>query len=132
MGDHRQYDQDMQGPETMNKPGIVTAIPRRRYTYGEFSVAILGEIESNDAVTYRYIMAVMKGSDPAPGIYITAEQAGTADPDPNYNMRIIMRDGAEIIGTSTAWGDLDAFASEALGVVGQVLNLSDEVPYQLM
>ena len=114
----------------MNKPGIVTAIPRRRYKYGEFTVVILGEIESSDAICYRYIMAVMKGSDPSPGVYLTAEQSGPTDP--NYNMRMIMQDGAEIIGTSTAWDDLDAFAGDALGIIGQVLDLSDEVPYRLM
>jgi hypothetical protein len=117
----------------MNKPGIVTAVPRRRFKYGEFGVVILGDVESNDDKNYRYIMAVIKGTDPEPGIYITAEQdhaAGQGGAD--YTMRIVMRDGAEVIGSSSDWHNLDAFANEALGIVGQLLNLGDEEPYRLM
>ncbi len=117
----------------MNKPGIVTAVPRRRYKYGEFSMVILGDIESNDDKNYRYIMAVIRGTDPEPGIYITAERdqpAGQGGGD--YNMRIVMQDGAEVINSSSAWHDLDAFTSEALDIVGQLLNLGDEEPYRLM
>ena len=47
-------------------------------------------------------------------------------------MRIIMRDGAEIIGHSEQWNDLEVFIEEAVRIVSQVLDLSDEVPYQLM
>ena len=47
-------------------------------------------------------------------------------------MRIVMQDGAEVIGSSSAWHDLDTFATEALGIVGQLLNLGDEEPYKLM
>ena len=50
----------------MSKPGIVTAIPKRRYTLGEFSLVVLGEIESNDNRDYGYIMAVVRGTDPEP------------------------------------------------------------------
>ena len=117
----------------MNKPGIVTAVPKRRYKYGEFSMVILGDIESNDAKKYRYIMAVIRGADPEPGIYITAEHDRPAvQGRSDYNMRIVMQDGAEVIGSSGDWHDLDAFANEALGIVGQLLNLSDEEPYRLM
>lgn len=117
----------------MNKPGIVTAVPKRRYKYGEFSMVILGDIESNDDKKYRYIMAVIRGTDPEPGIYITAEHDRPAvQGRSDYNMRIVMQDGAEVIGSSGDWHDLDAFANEALGIVGQLLNLSDEEPYRLM
>jgi hypothetical protein len=118
---------------TMNKPGIVTAIPKRRYKFGEFTVVILGEIESNDGVDYHFVMAVVRGSDPDPGIYITAErspQANTGSGD--YTMRIVMRDGSEVLGTSKEWQDIEVFASAALDIVGRVLQLTDEVPYRLM
>jgi len=58
----------------MNKPGIMTAMPRRRYRYGEFTVVVLGDIESSDGIDYRYIMAVVKGADPEPGLYLTAKR----------------------------------------------------------
>lgn len=114
----------------MHKPGIVTAIPRRRYTYGEFSVIVLGDVESNDGVDYRYIAAVVQGQDPEPGMYITAEQGGGSQAA-DLEMRLVMRDGAQTIGNSEEWRDLDAFADEALRVISRVLNLGDETPYRL-
>jgi hypothetical protein len=117
----------------MEKPGIVTAIPKRRYRFGEFTVVVLGEVESDDDREYRYIMAVVRGSDPEPGLYITAEQAGGADVrSADYTMRIVMRDGSEALGSSREWGDLEAFAGAGLDIVGKVLQLQDEVPYRLM
>ena len=112
----------------MKKPGIVTAIPVRRYSFGEFTLTVLGEVESSDGIRYAYVMAVIQGQDPEPGIYITAErEAGSV-----CDMRLVMRDGAEIIGRSEQWNNLDMFVEEAVRVVSQVLNLSDEVPYQLL
>ena len=117
----------------MSKPGITTAIPKRRYKFGDFTVVILGEIESNDCVDYQLVMAVVQGSDPDPGIYITAERSPQADADTgDYTMRIIMRDGSEVLGTSNEWKDIEVFAKEALDIVTQVLQLTDEVPYRLM
>jgi hypothetical protein len=112
----------------MSKPSIVTAIPLRRYTFGEFTLTVLGDIDTRDAVNYRYILAVVQGDDPEPGLYLTAEQGGGDE----LAMRIMMRDGNEVIGHSGAWRELDVFVEEALRIVSQVLNLSDETPYQLM
>ena len=114
----------------MNKPGFKTAIPKRRYRLGEFSIVVLGEIESSDAIDYQYILAVVQGQDPEPGLYITAEKADASKPE--YSMRIIMRDGAEIIGSSAEWGRIEPFIEEAMGIVSRVLNLGDETPYRLM
>jgi hypothetical protein len=36
-----------------------------------------------------------------------------------------------VIATSPAWGELDIFVQEGLEIVGEMLDLSDEVPYQL-
>jgi hypothetical protein len=115
----------------MSKPGIVTAIPKHRYTYGEFTVVVLGEVESSDGVDYCYIAAVVKGRDPEPGLYITAERGGGQGTG-RYDMRVMMRDGAEIIGASDQWNDLEVFTAEALNVVSRILNLDDEMPYRLM
>ena len=115
----------------MNKPGIVTAIPRRRYRLGEFSLVVLGEIESNDERDYRYIMAVVQGDDPQPGIYLTAERNREAG-NSGFDMRLVMRDGEDVIGSSADWQDLDAFTDEAIRIVSQILNLGDEEPYRMM
>jgi hypothetical protein len=115
----------------MNKPGIRTAIPKRRYRYGDFTVVVLGDIESSDGIDYQYIMAVVKGVDTEPGLYVTAEKSGGTGQKSDYTMRILMRDGAEVIATSPAWGELKAFVQEGLEIVGDVLDLSDEAPYPL-
>jgi len=112
----------------MNKPSILTAIPLRRYTFGEFTLTVLGDIETRDEVSYRYILAVVQGDDPEPGLYLTAEQGAGED----LALRVMMRDGEEVIGHSAAWRELDVFVDEAIKIVSQVLNLSDETPYQLM
>jgi hypothetical protein len=112
----------------MNKPGIQTAIPRRRYRLGEFTVTVLGEVSSSDGIDYRYIAAVIQGQNPEPGMYLTAERAA----GDGYAMRLVMRDGAEVIGNSEQWGELDAFVDEVLDVVARVLSLTDETPYRLM
>jgi len=112
----------------MSKPSILTAIPLRRYKFGEFTLTVLGDIETQDGMVYRYILAVVQGDDPEPGLYITAEQGAGED----LAMRIMMRDGDEVIGHSGAWRELDGFVGEAIKIVSRVLNLSDETPYQLM
>jgi len=114
-----------------NKPGIRTAIPRRRYRLGEFTLIVLGDIESSDAIDYQYIMAVTQGQDPEPGMYITAERpAGSTGRE--LSMRLVMRDGTEVIGSSEQWVSLDMFTGEAIGIVTRILSLSDETPYQLL
>ena len=115
----------------MNKPGIRTAIPKRRYRLGEFTLIVLGEIDSSDGVDYVFIMAVVQGQDPEPGLYITAERPA-GDGGRQLDMRIIMRDGSEVIGQSEEWSRLDAFVDEATGMVSRILNLSDETPWQLL
>jgi hypothetical protein len=114
----------------VSKPAFKTAIPKRRYKLGEFSIVVLGEVESEDDVDYQYILAVVQGQDPEPGLYITAEKPAT--PSEGYSMRVSMKDGAEVVGSSAEWGSLDPFIDEALGIVSRVLNLGDETPYRLL
>ena len=114
----------------MSKPVFKTAIPKRRYKLGEFSIVVLGEIESDDEADYQYILAVVQGQAPGPGLYITAERP--AVPGGDYSMRIMMKDGAEVIGSSKEWSNVEPFVDEALGIVSRVLNLSDETAYRLV
>lgn len=114
-----------------NKPGISTAIPKRRYRLGEFTLTVLGDVESSDGIDYQYIMAVIQGQDPEPGMYITAERPEEPG-GRELSMRLVMRDGAEVIGSSDQWISLDMFTGEAIDIVTRILNLSDETPYQLL
>jgi hypothetical protein len=112
----------------VSKPSIATAIPLRRYKYGEFTLTVLGDIDSRDEINYRYILAVVQGDNPEPGLYVTAEQGAGNE----MAMRVMMRDGDEVIARSDRWRDVDVFVDEAINIVSRVLSLSDETPYQLM
>jgi len=64
--------------------------------------------------------------------YITA-QADPQQPTQNtLSMRVIMRDGAEIIGVSDGWDNLESFTSDALDTVIRILDLPDEQPFRLL
>jgi hypothetical protein len=110
-----------------NKPSILTAIPKRRYKLGLFNVVILGDIETEDAIRYRYIAAVVQEGDPEPGIYLTCEPH---KPD-GFQMRLVMADGADVIGSDPAWRGLDEFTEAVLDTTQQLLNLGDEEPFRL-
>lgn len=114
-----------------HKPEIRTAIPRRRYRLGEFTLIVLGDIASGDGIDYQYIMAVIQGQDPEPGLYITAERPESPG-GRELSMRLVMRDGSEVIGSSEQWVSLDMFTGEAIDIVSRILSLSDETPYQLL
>ena len=111
-----------------NKPNIQTAVPQRRYKYGEFTVVVLGEIESGDPINYRYILAVVREGDPEPGIYLTCESGRNGQ----QQIRLVMRDGAEVIAEDPAYADIEVFCAAGLDVLRQLLNLGDEEPYRLM
>ena len=112
----------------LNKPDIKRAIPRRRYKFGEFMVVVLGEIESGDAVIYSYIMAVVREGDAEPGIYVTCERGRP----PACRLRVVMRDGAQVVAEDAGYRDEDVFTGVGLEIVRQILNLGDEEPYRLM
>ncbi len=111
-----------------NKPDILRALPQRRYKFGEFTVVVLGDIETRDAVDYRYILAVVRDGDPEPGIYLCCERGDGGI----YQMRLIMRDGAEVLADDPRFADVEAFTLSGLDVLRQILNLGDEEPYRLL
>jgi len=112
----------------MNKPDILRALPQRRYKFGEFTVVVLGDIETRDAVDYRYILAVVRDGDPEPGIYLCCELGDGGI----YQMRLIMRDGAEVLADDPRFADIEVFTLSGLDVLRQILNLGDEEPYRLL
>jgi hypothetical protein len=112
----------------MSLPTINTAIPLRRYHYGEFVVTVLGDIESPDAVNYRYIVAVALEGDPRPGLFLSAERGnGEA-----CALRVSMADGSQVLESSPAFCDLHLFVQEALQIISSMLSLSDEVPHRVL
>ena len=116
----------------MNRPSIKTAIPMRRYRFGEFNIVILGEIETGDANRYEYIAAILREGDAEPGLYLTAETNPPSQREEGrYGMRLIMREGSQLVRSSDAWRDLEVFVEDALEVTRKVLNLGDEQPFRL-
>lgn len=111
----------------LNKPDIKRAIPQRRYKFGEFTLVVLGEIESGDARNYRYILAVVRDGDPEPGIYLTCE--GARQP---YQLRLVMRDGNQVVAEDSSFAELEVFIATGIDMLRQILNLGDEEAYRLM
>lgn len=116
----------------LNKPSIHTAIPKRRYRFGEFTIVFLGEIDSGDANQYEYIAAILREGDPEPGIYLTAERnPPSSRADGRYGMRLIMQEGSQMVRSSDDWRDLDRFVDDVIDVARSLLNLRDEQPFRL-
>lgn len=111
----------------MSFPKISTAIPLRRYLYGEFVITVLGDIESPDEARYRYILAVNQEGNPKPGLFVCAErgQEGACD------LRVAMADGSQVLESSPLFCDLEHFIREGLQVISTLLNLGDEMPHLL-
>lgn len=107
-------------------PNIETAVPLRRYLYGEFLLTVLGDIESADPVHYRYILAVATEADPTPGLFVSAERDGGG-----YALRVSMADGSQVVGSSAQFGELERFTREAMAIVSTMLDLGDEVHHPL-
>lgn len=112
----------------LNKPAIKRALPQRRYKFGEFTLVVLGDIETGDALNYRYILAVVRDGDAEPGIYLTCEAARGG----MMQLRLIMRDGNEVVAEDAGFADIEVFTTTGIEMLRQILNLGDEEPYRLV
>ena len=111
-------------------PSIVTAIPKRRYQYGEFTITLLTEIASNDPVPYLYIAAIMQDGKNSPEVYITCESI-SADEESQYRVRVLSSHDEHIISEASEWHSEQGFCEFALQGVKQMFDLRDETPIQL-
>ena len=109
-------------------PVIRTAIPKRRYRLGDQTVTLLGEIESGDAVSYRWIMAFVQDGQARPGLYICAEKP---TPGAALRLRVVNSAMSEVVDEDERWRDLDTFAEEALRIGASALGLASEAPARL-
>jgi len=113
-------------------PKIRTAIPRRRYQYGDYAVTVLGDIESADDHAYQLVAAFVKEGEAEPQMYVVselppiAERAGRA-----YALRVISSVMDEVMDVDQRWRRLDDFTEQALQLGAQMLGLEQEVPYPL-
>ncbi len=113
----------------MDRPRITTAIPRRRYQIGDYVVTVLGDIESPDPATYRYILAAVKEGEGQPSLYVTAERRRRGEFD--YRLRLIMEGFSDVMAEADEYGDLDVFCDMAIGVLRKALRLTDEEAVRL-
>lgn len=133
----------------MQPPKITTAIPQRRYQLADYSVVVLGEIESTDPIRYRYVLALVKEGEPKPSFYVTCEKnprnaqgrasaAGdgrSGAPPPlrgAYRLRVISAMLEDEIESSDRFADLDVFCDEALRLAADMLGLGAAEPERLM
>ncbi|MGM0594117.1 MAG: hypothetical protein ACQETD_06240 [Pseudomonadota bacterium] len=112
----------------MNAPQITTAIPKRRYQLGDFSVTVLGEVESGDGQDYRYIFAMMPEGNSDPDFYVVAIRQSQDE----YLLKLITPNMEKELDVSGAWSDLDIFCDQAISLAQQVLGLKDEAAHRLM
>jgi hypothetical protein len=112
-------------------PVIRTAIPKRRYRVGDHNVTVLGEVESGDGVSYRWIMAFVQDGESRPGLFVCAEKnrPGSAAA---YRLRVVNAAMSEVLDEGAGWGDLDTFATEALRLGQNALGLGNEPVARLM
>lgn len=111
----------------MKAPNIKTAIPKRRYVIGEFSMVLLGDIESGDPNRYQFIFAAVREGDAQPLMYVICERAQRAQRDQgSHRLRLLTGNTEQELSVSDRWRDEEAFAEQALDVVRKTLMLTDE------
>jgi hypothetical protein len=116
----------------MSLPVIRTALPKRRYQYGEFLLVLLGDIESSDAVPYQYLMGIVPAGKNQPELFISAEKVAKKGEDQAFQMRVIAEQVSQTVAHSDAWDDIEVFSHDALALCAQLLNLQDEEAMRMM
>ncbi|WP_457667757.1 hypothetical protein [Thiolapillus sp.] len=117
----------------MPAPHIKTAVPKRRYEIDNFSVVVLGEIDSKDPVNYKYIMAFVDVSETDPLLYVTSEEnPPNQRENGRYRVRVLYGDDERDMGSDEFPGDLDQFTDYALQLASRLLQLTEEEPVRLM
>ena len=117
----------------MSVPHIKTAIPLQRHQIGSFVATVLGEIESDDPVEYRYIMAIVEDGKQEPVLYLTSERnPEAASAAEAYRLRVVTGAQEKFLNPSDEWGDVDKFSLAGMGIIAKLMHLGDETPVRLM
>ena len=118
----------------MQKPDISRAIPMQRYKFGAYIIVVLGEIESNDDINYKYLLAAIKEGHNEPEVYITCEEASAENSSQGTHIvrvfakQLGQQGSGKIIDQSNSWASREAFITYALSGFQQMLQLQDEQP----
>ncbi len=111
----------------MALPTIQSAIPKRRYQFGEFAVTLLTDVNSSDPVSYLYIAAVLREGASVPEVYITCEST-TSNNENSYRIRVLSTQDEHIISEDKQWRHEQKFCDYALQGIQKMFELSDETP----
>ncbi|MDJ0738690.1 MAG: hypothetical protein QNJ91_03175 [Gammaproteobacteria bacterium] len=113
-------------------PKIRTAIPQRRYQYGDYGVTLLGDIDSADGGDYQFIAAFVREGEARPALFIVSERTPPADRGlGSHRLRVVNNAMDEIMDVDARWGRLDDFTDQALQMGAQLLGLEQETAYPL-
>lgn len=113
-------------------PKIKTAIPQRRYQYGDYGVTVLGEIESGDERDYQFVAAFVKDGESRPRLYVVSERLPPGQRDRgSHALRVINSAMDELMDVDSRWAGLADFSHQALQMGAQMLGLEQEIPYPL-
>lgn len=116
----------------MPAPDIKTAIPKKRYKLGEFTLVFLGEIETTDSLPYQYIMALVKDGEEEPSVFVTSEKIrGEEKKRGSHRMRVLGPDTDQVIGISDRWANLDNFIEDGIAGAKKMFGLGDEEAYPI-
>lgn len=117
----------------MSAPHIKTALPCQRHQIGSFVATVLTDIDSDDPVEYRYIMAIVEDGQQQPALFVTSERnTGPGADAGRYRLRVIMGSEEKELPPADDWGDLERFSLAGLGIVAKLMNLHDEQPVRLV
>ena len=113
-------------------PKINTAIPQRRYKYGDYAVTLLGDIESGDQHDYQFIAAFVKEGDSRPQLFIVSERLPPGRRDGgSHALRVINNTLDEVMDVDGRWQRQADFVDQMLQLGGQLLGLEQDTPYPL-
>lgn len=110
----------------MNVPDIQTAVPARRYAFGDYTAVVLHEIATRDPRTYHFILALVPFGASAPLLFVTCEAAGPGEDADQTIIRVIAETGERAFGPDERWRDLERFSEDALLMARKVLRLENE------
>jgi len=113
-------------------PRINTAIPQRRYQYGDYAVTVLGEIESGDGHAYQFVTAFIKEGEAQPQLFVVSEKLPAAKRTAgSHALRVVNSVMDETMDVDDRWRFLGEYVDQALQMGSQILGLEQETPYQL-
>ncbi|MCB1800933.1 MAG: hypothetical protein KDI82_04505 [Gammaproteobacteria bacterium] len=107
-------------------PKLQTAIPQRRYHYGDYQVSILGDVQSGDEHDYIFVAAFVLEGESRPRLYVVSERVAGG-----VSLRVINASMDETLETDSRWARLGEFSDQALRLGSQLLGLEQETAYPL-